>query len=72
MVRLKQVNFRTPEELYERIKLRALEQGKTISSYMNDLAIKDLEHADGYILATEKDMLLEVLKVVRKIDKKIE
>ena len=43
----KQVNFRTPALLYERISSRALQQGKSISSYMNDLAVEDIGELSG-------------------------
>lgn len=68
----KQVNFRTPALLYEKISSRALQQGKSISSYMNDLAVEDIEHAEGYVLASEKDMLLEILRKLNKIERRLD
>ena len=37
---------------------------------MNDLAVEDIEHAEGYVLASEKDMLLEILRKLNKIERR--
>ena len=69
----KQVNFRTPALLYERIsRVGHFSKGKSISSYMNDLAVEDIEHAEGYVLASEKDMLLEILRKLNKIERRLD
>ena len=38
---------------------------------MNDLAVEDIEHAEGYVLASEKDMLFEILRKLNKIERRL-
>ena len=67
----KQVNFRTPALLYERISVGHFSKGKVFLA-MNDLAVEDIEHAEGYVLASEKDMLLEILRKLNKIERRLD
>ena len=39
---------------------------------MNDLAVEDIEHAEGYVLASEKDMLLEILRKLNNIERRLD
>lgn len=39
----KTINFRVDEEFYKKIKIRTIEQGKTLKDYIIELIKKDLE-----------------------------
>lgn len=71
--RTKQINFRIAEDLYYEVKQRADDLNKTISLYLNDLVIADLNQQKGIAnidISTNPNQLgREILNITHEMEK---
>lgn len=71
--RTKQINFRIAEDLYYEVKQRADDLNKTISLYLNDLVIADLNQQKGIanidISNNPNEIGREILNITHEMEK---
>lgn len=71
--RTKQINFRIAEDLYYEVKQRADDLNKTISLYLNDLVIADLNQQKGIanidISSNSNQIGREIFNITQEMEK---
>lgn len=71
--RTKQINFRIAEDLYYEVKQRADDLNKTISLYLNDLVIADLNQQKGIanidVSSNPNELGREILNITQEMEK---
>lgn len=71
--RTKQINFRIAEDLYYEVKQRAKDLNKTVSSYINELVIADLNQQKGIanidVSSNTNELGREILNISKEMEK---
>lgn len=71
--RTKQINFRIAEDLYYEVKQRAEDLNKTISLYINELVIADLNQHKGIanidVSSNPNEIGREILNITKEMEK---